>query len=87
MLTRDPGRFFVTVGGVGVAVALMLFLVGVYGGVRTESNGYVAGRDVTAWVAQSNTTNLVRSSSFVRAGIADELQAAVVVPVEHIRHS
>lgn len=76
MLTRDLGRFFVTVAGVGVAVALMLFLAGVYGGVRTESNGYVAGRDVTAWVAQSNATNLVRSSSFVRAGIAGELEAA-----------
>lgn len=76
MLTRDPGRFFVTVAGVGVSVALMLFLVGVYGGVRTESNGYVAGRHVTAWVAQRNATNLVRSSSFVRAGRASELEAA-----------
>lgn len=53
-----------TVIGVGFVVTLMLFLAGVYGGVRTESNGYVTERPVHVWIAQSNSTNLIRSSSF-----------------------
>ncbi len=65
LLSRDRARFLVTVAGVGFATALMLFLAGVYGGVETESNGYVAGRPVDAWVAANNSTNLVRSLSFL----------------------
>ena len=65
MLARDRIRFAITLAGVGVAVALMLFLAAVYEGVRTESNGYVEGRPVDVWIAQGNATNLVRSSSFL----------------------
>jgi putative ABC transport system permease protein len=65
LLSRDRVRFFVTVAGVGCAVLLMLFLAGVYGGVRTESNGYVTQRPVQVWLAHGNTTNLIRSSSFL----------------------
>jgi len=65
MVSRDWIRFFVTVSGSGVALSLMLFLVGVYGGVKSESNGYVESRPIDVWVAQSNTTNLIRSTSFL----------------------
>ena len=65
MLSHDWIRFLVTVSGSGVALSLMLFLVGVYSGVKTESNVYVESRPIDAWVAQSNTTNLIRSTSFL----------------------
>lgn len=65
LLSRDWIRFLVTVAGVGFAMLLMFFLAGVYGGVKTESNGYVTQRPVQVWLAQSNTTNLIRSSSFL----------------------
>lgn len=65
IVSRDWIRFFVTVSGSGVALSLMLFLVGVYGGVKNESNGYVESRPIDVWVAQSNTTNLIRSTSFL----------------------
>jgi hypothetical protein len=64
LLSEVRSRLFVTVIGVGFVVTLMLFLAGVYGGVRTESNGYVTERPVHVWIAQSNSTNLIRSSSF-----------------------
>jgi putative ABC transport system permease protein len=65
LVSRDGVRFVVTVAGVGCAVLLMLFLAGVYGGVKTESNGYVTQRPVQVWLAHGNTTNLIRSSSFL----------------------
>jgi putative ABC transport system permease protein len=43
----------------------MLFLAGAYGGVKSESNGYVTQRPVQVWLAHGNTTNLIRSSSFL----------------------
>lgn len=73
MVSRDWIRFFVTVSGCGVALSLMLFLVGVYGGVKTESNGYVESRPTDVWVAQRNTTNLIRSTSFLDLGWRDRL--------------
>jgi putative ABC transport system permease protein len=71
LLARDRVRFAVTVTGICFVVILMLFLSGVYVGVRTESNGYVAGRPADVWIAQNNTTNLIRSSSFLQASRAD----------------
>jgi len=76
LLSRDRVRFIVTVTGVGFATALMLFLAGVYGGVETESNGYVAGRPVDAWVAANHSTNLVRSSSFLSSAWIGILQSS-----------
>lgn len=67
LLSANRVRLVLTAAGVGLAVALVLFLTGVYGGVETESNAYVASRPVDVWVAQNNTTNLVRSTSFLSA--------------------
>ena len=64
LLSESPTRFLLTVAGIGGVVALMLFLAGVYDGVRTESNAYVSGRPVDVWIAQTNSTNLIRSSSY-----------------------
>jgi len=75
LLARDRIRFAVTVTGICFVVILMLFLSGVYEGVRTESNGYVAGRPADVWIAQNNTTNLIRSSSFLQSSRADAFQA------------
>lgn len=79
MVSRDWIRFFVTVSGCGVALSLMLFLAGVYDGVKTESNGYVSSRPVDVWVAQSNTTNLIRSTSFLDVYWRDTLRESPLV--------
>jgi putative ABC transport system permease protein len=67
LVVYERTRFGITALGIGFAVLLMLFLLGIYAGVRTECNGWVAGRAVDAWVAQDNTTNFVRSASYMRS--------------------
>jgi len=75
MVAHDRVRVGVTVAGVGVAVVLMFFLVALYDGVRTESNGYVAGRPVTAWVAQASTTNFIKSQSLMPMRVVETVRA------------
>lgn len=65
MLWGDRARFFVTAAGVGVVVALLLFLFTVYEGAQAEAIGYVSTRPVDAWVSHRNSTNLVRSVSYL----------------------
>ena len=74
MIAHDPVRAGLTMAGVAAAVVLMLFLIALYDGIRTESNGYVADRPVAAWVAQDNTTNFIKSQSFVPGWLADSLR-------------
>lgn len=76
MVSHDPVRIGVTMGGVGVSVALMLFLAGAYGGVSTESNGYVKERPVAVWVAQGNSRNLIKSTSFLGSSTTDAVRTA-----------
>lgn len=76
MIGFDRLRFAITIAGIGCAVVLILFLLALYNGVRVESNGYIAERPAQAWVAQDNTTNFIKSSSWVRASAGDALRAA-----------
>ncbi len=75
LLAYDRSRLAITVGGVGFAGALILFLGAVYEGVKRESNAWVATRPVTAWVALDNTTNLIRSSSLLAGWRRDTIAA------------
>jgi putative ABC transport system permease protein len=65
MVSHERGRFLVSVGGVAFTTLLMLFLFGTYEGVQRESNRYVEERPVHIWVSQDNSTNLIRSTSFL----------------------
>lgn len=65
LIVFDRLRLGITIAGIGVAVVLVLFLVALYDGIRSESNGYFERRPVAAWIAQENTTNFIKSSSFV----------------------
>lgn len=65
LLRHDRARFALTVTGVGATVALVLFLFSVYEGVRSEAIGYVASRPVDVWMSHRNSTNLVRSVSYL----------------------
>jgi hypothetical protein len=73
LVAFDRARFAITIVGIGFAVLLMLFLVALYEGIRTEANGYVESRPVHAWVSQDNTTNFIKSTSFVAASGLDSL--------------
>lgn len=73
LVVFERARFVITIAGIGFAVALMLFLVALYDGVRTEANGYVSSRPVDAWVAQDSTTNFIKSTSLLQAGEGEVL--------------
>ena len=73
MIWKDRSRFAITVVGVGFSVMLMLFLSGVYEGVKRGATGYVAGSRADVWVCQNTTTNLLRSSSYWDAGLLERI--------------
>ena len=74
MIAFDRLRFLITIAGIACAVVLILFLLSLYHGTRVESNGYIADRPAQAWVTQDNTTNFIKSSSFLRASGGDSLR-------------
>jgi len=76
MIWRDKSRFFITAGGLGLTAMLMMFLLGVYEGVKRGSTGYVQESRADIWVCESNSTNLLRSSSFMPAALAADFQKA-----------
>ncbi len=74
MLVDDRTRFSVTVAGVAIVVALVLFLFAIYQGAREEANAYVASRPVDVWVSRHSTTNLLRSASFLPENLGRGLE-------------
>jgi putative ABC transport system permease protein len=65
LLRRSPARFLITAGGVAVVTMLMLFLSGVFEGVRRNALGYVNDAGADAWICGPGAGNLLRSSSFL----------------------
>lgn len=73
-MAHDRTRFMITIAGVGAAVVLMLFLLALYEGVRVESNGYIASRPSQVWIAQENTTNFIKASSFLPLNALEQIE-------------
>jgi len=73
MILKEKARFLITVGGVGCTVLLMLFLFGIYEGVKNGATSYVSNSSANIWICQKNSTNLLRSSSFLPSSIESEL--------------
>lgn len=74
MISNEKTRFVITVGGVGFTVILMLFQLGVYQGVKKGAVGYVQGSPAEIWVCETNSTNLIRSSSFLRLSLSERIE-------------
>jgi putative ABC transport system permease protein len=58
-------RFVLTMTGIALCIVLMLFLIAVYQGVAEGSIEYVRASRADFWVLQQNTTNILRSTSFL----------------------
>jgi putative ABC transport system permease protein len=71
LLLRNRGGSIVTISGIAATVALVLFLFGVHDGAKDGSTRYVRTADVDIWISQKNADNILKSSSFLRASLAD----------------
>ncbi|MGD0338509.1 MAG: FtsX-like permease family protein [Bacteroidota bacterium] len=75
MIRKDKARFIITAAGVSVTVMLVLFLFGMYEGVKVGSTSYVLKTPAEIWICQKNSTNLLRSSSFLSSSLQDHIQS------------
>lgn len=76
LLLRNRGGLFVTIAGVAATVSLLLFLFAVHAGVKDGSTRYVRTAGVDLWLAQKGSDNILKSSSFVPAALAQEVAEA-----------
>ena len=75
MLMRERSRTLITIAGTGTLLLLMLFLAGIYEGVKNGSTGFIRHSSAQIWACQKNSNNLLRSSSFLSNSTAEELAA------------
>lgn len=73
VLTHQPARLALTVGGMALCVLLMLFLLAIYQAVSEGSVEYVRRSNADVWVLQKNSTNILRSTSFLSTRNEEEL--------------
>ena len=65
ILLNQPLRFFLTIGGIGLCIVLMLFLLGVYRGVEVGSVEYIRKNKADLWILQDGTNNILRATSIL----------------------
>lgn len=73
MLSKEKNKTILTILSVGVVLMLIMFLAGIYEGVRGGATGYVANSSADLWICQKNSTNLLRSSSFLSSGLIEDI--------------
>jgi putative ABC transport system permease protein len=66
MLMSERSRLAITISAVAIMVMQMLFLGGIYQGVKLGAIGYVQHSNADLWICQNNSRNLLRSTSFMR---------------------
>ncbi|HYC92041.1 MAG TPA: ABC transporter permease [Thermoanaerobaculia bacterium] len=74
LLFRNRGGFVVSVAGVAATVSLLLFLFAVHAGVKDGSTRYVRTAQVDVWIAQKGSDNILKSSSFLPASLAERVK-------------
>ncbi|MBE0428663.1 MAG: ABC transporter permease [Thermoleophilia bacterium] len=72
-LFSDRTRLAISVGGVAVAILLILILLGVYKGLIDVSTSYVDNVDADLWVAQAGSRSMTHSLSLISPSLEDEL--------------
>ena len=74
LLLKQKSKFVITISGIGFSVMLMLFITGIHEGVKNGVTGYVANSPAQIWLCQKNSTNLLRSSSFLNESIIGDIR-------------
>lgn len=74
ILLKQKSKLIITVSGIGFSIMLMLFITGIHEGVKAGVTGYVANSPAQIWLCQKNSTNLLRSSSFLNESIIGDVK-------------
>lgn len=75
ILSGQPLRLGLTIGGIALCIVLMLFLLSIYQGVEEGSVEYIRKNPADLWVLQRNAWNILRGSSFLSSGHGIILQS------------
>lgn len=82
-LLADKVKFLLAVGGVTLAVMLMLVIQSLYQGVRRDHASFVRSLPGDVWVAQKGFGDLVVSNSFLTERHADDVRTIPGVTAVH----
>jgi len=74
-LTRSRVRLIVSIGGVALALTLVLALDAIFEGVTRQLTSYVDRSGADVWVAQSGVRNLHMVASWLPSSVTDEVGA------------
>ncbi len=73
-LFSDLVRLAISIGGVAVAILLIIVLLGVYSGSVKQMSAYVDNVDADLWVAQEGSPDMIHSFSVVPEAMVDQLR-------------
>ncbi len=82
-LLADKAKFFVALGGVTLAVVLILVVQSLYEGVRRDYASFIRSLPGEVWVAQKGITGLTFSSSFLTPQAAADVASIPGVRAVH----
>jgi len=82
-LFSDITRLLISVGGVAVAIILIIVLLGIYGGSSDQMSAYINSTAADLWVAQSGSPGMLHSSTIIPASLATELAGVDGVSAVH----
>ena len=73
-LTRSRVRLVVSIGGVALALTLVLALDAIFEGVSRQMTSYIDRSGADVWVAQSGVRNLHMVASWMPSSVIDEVR-------------
>jgi len=87
-LLQARGRLVLSVGGVALALTLMLALGAIVTGTETRISAYIDHSDADVWVSQTGVRTMHMSASVVPASVVDQVRAlpgvASVTPILYV---
>jgi putative ABC transport system permease protein len=78
-MRRSRGRLLLSVGGVALAIALMLALDAVLAGTETQITAYVDHSEADIWVSQTGVRTMHMSASALPLSIVDKVEGVLGV--------
>jgi putative ABC transport system permease protein len=74
-LMAEKTRFFISVGGIALAVLLMSFLLSLYQGWRLNVGRFVEHVDADVWVGREGTSDFLNAASILPTDMRPQLEA------------